>query len=74
MDTHISPSARSVSKTPAQRLDALRDAMSKIGIDGYLVPHGDEHQGDETEEHAHRGEEPSAPPVQSSGDATEAKR
>ena len=46
MDTHISPSDHPVSETPAQRLFALRGAMSKIGIDGYLVPHGDEHQGE----------------------------
>ena len=54
MDTHISPSDHPVSETPAQRLFALRGAMSKIGIDGYLVPHGDEHQGEFNAPYAER--------------------
>ncbi len=30
----------------AQRLAALRAAMAEAGVDGYLIPHGDDHQGE----------------------------
>src|SRR4051812_34008122 len=30
----------------AQRLAALRTAMAEAGVDGYLIPHGDDHQGE----------------------------
>src|SRR5436305_878100 len=30
----------------AERLAALRAAMTAAGVNGYLVPHGDEHQGE----------------------------
>ena len=30
----------------AARLEALRAAMAQAGVDGYLIPHGDEHQGE----------------------------
>ena len=38
----------------AQRLAALRAAMSAAGVDGYLVPHGDEHQGEFNAPYAER--------------------
>jgi Xaa-Pro aminopeptidase len=38
----------------ADRLAALRDAMRAAGVDGYLVPHGDEHQGEFNAPYAER--------------------
>ncbi len=31
---------------PAWRLQALRDELQRLGLDGFLVPHADEHQGE----------------------------
>ncbi len=38
----------------AERLNALRAAMRAAGVDGYLVPHGDEHQGEFNAPYAER--------------------
>ncbi len=48
MDTIPKPSAA------AQHLDALRYAMRAAGVDGYLIPHGDEHQGEFNAPYAER--------------------
>src|SRR3954468_22236386 len=37
---------RQTDPAAAKRLSALRAAMTEAGVDGYLVPHGDEHQGE----------------------------
>ncbi len=31
---------------PAWRLKALRDELKRLGLDGFIVPHADEHQGE----------------------------
>lgn len=54
MDTHPTAKNTAAAKTPAARLDALRAAMSAAGVDGYLVPHGDEHQGEYSAPYAER--------------------
>src|SRR5688572_18113381 len=38
----------------AQRLAALRAAMTQAGVNAYLVPHGDEHQGEYVAPYAER--------------------
>ena len=38
----------------AERLNALRAAARAAGVDGYLVPHGDEHQGEFNAPYAER--------------------
>jgi len=38
----------------AERLNALRAACRAAGVDGYLVPHGDEHQGEFNAPYAER--------------------
>jgi Xaa-Pro aminopeptidase len=38
----------------AARLSALRAAMAAAGVDGYLIPHGDEHQGEFTAPYSER--------------------
>jgi Xaa-Pro aminopeptidase len=37
---------RQTDPVSAERLTALRAAMAQAGVDGYLIPHGDEHQGE----------------------------
>ena len=54
MDTRPAPELSAQSKTSAQRLAALRAAMGAAGVDGYLVPHGDEHQGEFNAPYAER--------------------
>ena len=49
MDTLPPPSVVS-----AERLAALRAAIAAAGVDGYLVPHGDEHQGEFNAPYAER--------------------
>ena len=46
MDTRPTSNSQEKSPTPAERLSALRAQMKTAGIDGFLVPHGDEHQGE----------------------------
>jgi Xaa-Pro aminopeptidase len=36
----------SATATPAERLAALRQELARRGVDGFLVPRGDEHQGE----------------------------
>ena len=36
------------------RVSALREEMKKLGLDGYLVPRADEHQGEYVPPHAQR--------------------
>jgi Xaa-Pro aminopeptidase len=48
MDTLAPPSLST------ERLGALRAAMQAAGVDGYLVPHGDEHQGEFNAPYAER--------------------
>ena len=38
----------------SDRISALRAAMREVQIDGYLVPHGDEHQGEFNAPYAER--------------------
>jgi Xaa-Pro aminopeptidase len=54
MDTRPKPEASAETGTSAQRLSALRAAMGAAGVDGYLVPHGDEHQGEYSAPYAER--------------------
>src|SRR5579875_2032002 len=35
-----------MSLTPAERLDALRTALTAAGLDGFIVPRADEHLGE----------------------------
>ncbi len=49
MDTLPQPNALA-----AERLAALRAACRAAGVDGYLVPHGDEHQGEFNAPYAER--------------------
>ncbi len=49
MDTLPPPSIAA-----AERLVALRAACAAAGVDGYLVPHGDEHQGEYNAPYAER--------------------
>ncbi|MSO72237.1 MAG: aminopeptidase P family protein [Rhodospirillaceae bacterium] len=49
MDTVPPPSIAA-----AERLSALRAACVTAGVDGYLVPHGDEHQGEYAAPYAER--------------------
>ncbi len=48
MDTALQANADPASpkQESDQRLAALRAAMAEAGVDGYLVPHGDDHQGE----------------------------
>lgn len=39
-------SLAAVSPSPAERLAALRQELARRGVDGFLVPRGDEHQGE----------------------------
>ena len=43
MDTVLQPQTDPKSAT---RLGDLRAAMAQAGVDAYLIPHGDEHQGE----------------------------
>ena len=54
MDTRPKPDTSANSQTTARRLTALRAAMRKAGVDGYLVAHGDEHQGEYNAPYAER--------------------
>ncbi|HEY5347316.1 MAG TPA: aminopeptidase P family protein, partial [Rhizomicrobium sp.] len=45
---------RSNPKTCAPRLAALRDALARRGLDGFVVPHSDEHQSEYLPAHAER--------------------
>src|SRR3954468_15513025 len=51
MDTILRPQTDPKSAT---RLGDLRAAMAQAGVDGYLVPHGDEHQGEFTAPYSER--------------------
>ncbi len=46
MDTRPTSNSLKKNPSPAERLSALRAQLEGAGIDGYLVPHGDEHQGE----------------------------
>src|SRR3954464_14235991 len=37
---------RQTDPVSAKRIAGLRAAMAAAGVDGYLIPHGDEHQGE----------------------------
>ncbi|MEQ9447497.1 MAG: aminopeptidase P family N-terminal domain-containing protein, partial [Rhodospirillaceae bacterium] len=54
MDTRAPPDTSNTKQPPAEKLAALRAAMKKAGVDGYLVPHGDEHQGESPAPYAER--------------------
>ena len=45
---------RSDAATVAPRLNALRGELAKRGLDGFVVPHNDEHQSEYLPEHAER--------------------
>ena len=40
------PDASTIEMTAAERLAALRAELARRGLDGFLVPHADEHQGE----------------------------
>jgi len=42
----IAAARRPAGPQPAERLAALRGALGRLGLDGYVVPHADEHQGE----------------------------
>ncbi|MBD25151.1 MAG: X-Pro aminopeptidase [Candidatus Marinimicrobia bacterium] len=46
MSINISQADKPIFETASQRLVALRRAMSNAHVQGYLIPHGDEHQGE----------------------------
>src|SRR3546814_12855490 len=46
MATYASQGSRVASRVPADRLAALRRDLSRRGVEGFLIPRGDEHQGE----------------------------
>ena len=48
------PDASTIEMNAAERLAALRDELARRGLDGFLVPHADEHQGEYLPAHAER--------------------
>ncbi|MDR6288042.1 Xaa-Pro aminopeptidase [Inquilinus ginsengisoli] len=42
----VAAARRPAGPQPAERLAALRAALGRLGLDGYVVPHADEHQGE----------------------------
>ncbi len=56
MDTALQARTDPAALNPegAARLAALRTAMAEAGVDGYLIPHGDDHQGEFVAPYAER--------------------